>query len=155
MNAPALTGKGMALQLLGRKDEAAQAYVQAIQARNDHAPALNNLAMLWADDDKTRQQALNLAMAAFTKANTDPAIIDTLGYALLRNNRLEEALRVLDRAVALAGDNGAIHYHRALTLNELDRRQDAVAALESALGTGDFEDRAEAEKMLHALQGTQ
>lgn len=155
MNAPALTGKGMALQLLGKKDDAARAYVQAIQARQDHAPALNNLAMLWADDDKTRQQALNLAMAAFTKASNEAAIVDTLGYALLRNKRPEEALRVLDRAVALASDNGAIHYHRALALNELDRRQDAVAALEAALGAGDFGERADVEKLLRVLQGPQ
>ncbi len=155
MNAPALTGKGVVLQLMGKMDEAARAYVLAVQAKPDHAPALNNLAMLWADDEKNRQAALNLAMAAFTRSSGEPAVVDTLGYALLRNNRFEDALRVLDRAVALADGNGAIHYHRALALHGLERRPEAVAELRAALATGDFGERAAAESMLLVLQGAQ
>jgi tetratricopeptide (TPR) repeat protein len=51
-DAQALTGKGMSMQIKGNKDEAAKLYLQAVQARNDYVPALNNLAMLWADGEE-------------------------------------------------------------------------------------------------------
>jgi putative PEP-CTERM system TPR-repeat lipoprotein len=151
-DAPALTGKGMALQLLGKKDEAAKLYLQAVQAKNDYVPALNNLAMLWADGEDTRLQAVNLAMAAFTRASSDPSVVDTLGYTLIRNDRAEEALKVLERALTLAPGNPAIMYHQALALSALDRKAEALTTLEQALTGGEFEEKAEAEKLFEELK---
>jgi Flp pilus assembly protein TadD len=150
-NAQALTGKGMALQMLDRNDEAAGMYLQAIQARHDHVPALNNLAMIWADDEAKSAQAVSLAMAAFVLANSDPAIIDTLGYALIRNNRSEEALDVLARALSLAPGNSGILYHQGLAQAELGRTDEARATLEVALTGTDFAEREAAEKLLRTL----
>jgi len=152
-NAPALTGKGMALQLLGRNDDAARMYLQAVQARHDHVPALNNLAMIWADDEAKSAQAVNLAMAAFVLASSDPAVIDTLGYALIRNDRSEEALRVLERALVLAPGNPGILYHQGLAQAELGRTAEARATLETALASAEFAEREDAEKLLRALSG--
>lgn len=151
-DAQALTGKGMCVQLLGRKDEAARLYLQAVQAKNDYVPALNNLAMLWADGEETRLQAVNLAMAAFTRASSDPSVIDTLGYTLIRNGRSEEALKVLERALTLAPGHPAILYHEALALSELGRTAEALTSLEQALSGGDFEEKAEAEKLFETLK---
>lgn len=154
-NAPALTGKGTVLQLMGRLDEAMKSYALAVQASPDHVPALNNLAMLWAENETTKVDALNLAMAAFVRSNTEPSVIDTLGYTLLRNNRFEDALKVLDRAVALEAGNGAILYHCALALSGLDRRTEAVAVLRVALDSGNFEERSKAQALLRSLHGEQ
>lgn len=152
-NVQALTGKGMVLQLQGKDDEAAKIYLQAVQAQHDYVPALNNLAMLWADNAQTRLQAVNLAMAAFVRASGDPSVIDTLGYTLIRNNRSEEALKVLDRALSMGPDNPAIQYHHALALSELGRTDEAVAGLEKVLAGREFEERADAEKLLRKLNG--
>ena len=151
-DAQALTGKGTIVQMGGDKEEAARLYLQAVQARHDHVPALNNLAMLWADNEKTRLQAVNLAMAAFVRANTNPSVIDTLGYTLIRNDRAEEALKVLERASDLAPGNQEIMYHRGLALAELGRADEARTALETALAGGDFEQKANAEALLKKLQ---
>jgi len=151
-DAQALTGKGMCVQLMGKKDEAARLYLQAVQAKNDYVPALNNLAMLWADDEATRLQAVNLAMAAFTRASSDPSVIDTLGYTLIRNDRAEEALKVLERALSLAPGNPAIMYHQALALSALDRKTEALTTLEQALAGDDFEEKAEAQKLYETLK---
>ncbi len=152
-NAQALTGKGMALQLLGKNDQAAKMYLQAVQAKHDHVPALNNLAMIWADDKQKSAQAVNLAMAAFVLASNDPAILDTLGYALIRNNRSEEALGVLERALLLAPGNPGILYHQGLAQAELGRKDEARATLEVALDETDFAEREDAEKLLRTLSG--
>lgn len=151
-DAQALTGKGMVVQLNGNKDEAAKLYLQAVQAQHDHVPALNNLAMLWADNETTRLQAVNLAMAAFIRANSNPSVIDTLGYTLIRSDRAEEALKVLERALVLAPGNPVIMYHQALALMALDRKAEALATLEQALAGGEFEERANAEKLFEALK---
>jgi Flp pilus assembly protein TadD len=152
-NAHALTGKGMTLQMLGNNDEAARMYLQAVQARHDHVPALNNLAMIWADDEAKRTQAVNLAMAAFVLASNDPSIIDTLGYVLIRNKRPEEALDVLARALTLAPGNPAILYHQGLAQAELGRTAEARTTLEVALAVTDFAEREDAERLLRDLSG--
>lgn len=151
-NAQALTGKGMIVQFRGDKAAAARLYLQAVQARHDHVPALNNLAMLWADSEETRLQALDLAMAAFVRANSNPSVIDTLGYALIRNDRSEEALKVLDRALALAPGHPTILYHQAMALAALDRTSEALTTLEQSLAGGEFEERAEAKKLFEELR---
>lgn len=151
-NAQALTGKGMVVQLKGDRDAAAKLYLQAVQARHDYVPALNNLAMLWADSEETRLQAVNLAMAAYVRSNTNPSVIDTLGYTLIRNDRAQEALKVLDRALTLAPGNPAIMYHQALALAALDRTAEAVTTLEQALAGGEFEEREQAEKLMNSLK---
>lgn len=151
-NAQALTGKGLGMQLNGDKDGAARLFLQAVQAQHDHVPALNNLAMLWADSEQTRLQAVNLAMAAFVRANTNPSVIDTLGYTLLRNDRAEEAVKVLDRALALAPGTPVILYHKALALAALDQKAEALTTLEQALAGGEFEERGAAEQFRKQLQ---
>lgn len=148
----ALTGKGMVHQLRGDRAQAVDNYLRAIQMKPDHAPALNNLAMLYADKEETRLMALNLAMAAFTQAGSDPAVIDTLGYVLIRNKRPEDALRVLERARTMAPANPVIKYHIALAYADLDRRQEALSMLEVALGAGEFEGRANAERLIRDLK---
>ncbi|WP_028577200.1 XrtA/PEP-CTERM system TPR-repeat protein PrsT [Desulfomicrobium escambiense] len=151
-NPHALTGKGMIAQQQKNEDEAARLYLQAVQARNDFVPALNNLAMLWADGEKTRMQAVHLAMAAFARAGTDASVTDTLGYVLLRNNRSEEALGVLERASTLAPGNREIMYHKGLALEQLGRREEARLALEEAVRGEDFGAKPEAEALLKKLQ---
>jgi Flp pilus assembly protein TadD len=151
-NAQALTGKGMVVQLRGNRAEAAKLFLQAVQAQHDYVPALNNLAMLWADSEQTRQHSVNLALAAFMRANTNPSVIDTLGYTLIRNDRAEEALRVLERALAIAPGNQEIMYHKGLALAELGRADEARTALEAALAGGDFEQKPNAEALLKKLQ---
>jgi putative PEP-CTERM system TPR-repeat lipoprotein len=150
-DAQALTGKGMVVQLNGDRDGAAKLYLQAVQAKHDHVSALNNLAMLWADNEKTRLQAVNLAVAAFVRSNANPLVIDTLGYVLIRNERAEEALKILDRALTLAPGNPAIMFHRALAQEALGRRSEALGTLKQALAGGEFQERTEAERLLKKL----
>lgn len=126
-------------------------YLQAIQAQNDYVPALNNLAMLWAEDGSTQQQALNFALAAFVRASSDASIIDTLGFVLTKNNRHEEALKVLERALSIAPNVPAIRYHKALALAGLGKKEEAKVLLHEILSGGEFEEKRDAEALMRKL----
>lgn len=151
LNAQALTGKGMVMQFKGKKDEAAKLYLQAVQAQHDYVPALNNLAMLWAEDGATQQQALNFALAAFVRASSDASVIDTLGFVLVKNNRHDEALKVLERALSIAPNASAIRYHKALALAGLGKKEEAKVLLREVLSGGEFDEKRDAEALMKKL----
>ena len=151
-NVSALTGKGAALQLQGKSLEAIRTYRQAVQVRDDHVPALNNLAMLLADKEETRLEAVNMATAAFTRASGNFLVMDTLGYALVRNNEPGKGLEMLERALALSPGNPVILYHKALAQAGLGRPAEARESLEAALAGRDFEERVDAEALLKKLE---
>ncbi len=151
-NVDALTGKGWALQLQGREEDAVRAYQQALQVREDHVPALNNLAMILAENEATRSQAVTMATAAYTRAIGNALVMDTLGYALLRNNEPAKGLELLERAAALAPGNPVILFHKGLAQAELGNVPEAKASLEAALEKGEFEERGRAEELLKQLQ---
>ncbi len=76
-----------------------------------HAPSLNNLAYLLADDETTRGEALELAEAAVRIRPTYAPYLDTCGVVLVRLGRHEPAAELFRRAL------GALEEERA----ELDR----------------------------------
>ena len=59
--------------------------------------------------------------------------VDSLGWVLFRQGRLQDALEQLDRAVALSPDEAEIHYHRGEVLRALGRRDEAMAAYALAI----------------------
>ncbi len=129
-----------------------RAYQQALQVREDHVPALNNLAMILAENEATRSQAVTMATAAYTRAIGNPLVMDTLGYALLRNNEAAKGLELLERAAVLAPGNPVILFHKGLAQAELGNVPEAKASLEAALEKGEFEERGRAEELLKQLQ---
>lgn len=121
---------------LDRMDEAATAYSRAIELTHDEAPALWVLyyarAITLHDLDRWDQ-----AEADFRRAlalNPDqPNVLNYLGYSMVeRGENLDEALQMIERAVALDPENGAIVDSLAWVLFQLGRTQEAVAPMERA-----------------------
>ena len=69
----------------------------------------------------------------------------------------EEALLWYAKAAESDPDDGYIHYHRARSLQELDRIPEAIAAIEqgkaAAVRSGDEHARSELDGLLDTLQG--
>ena len=86
----------------GDSSTAEQGYRQLLEVQPDHAPALNNLAMLHLQLNKAG--ALALAERAAALAPTRADMLDTLAQALARDQQLTRAVQVQQRAVALAPD---------------------------------------------------
>ena len=57
----------------------------------------------------------------------------TVGAVHLKRKELEQALRYFDRSVEAHPANSSAHYHRALSLQELERLDEAALALQHAL----------------------
>ncbi|WP_298435927.1 XrtA/PEP-CTERM system TPR-repeat protein PrsT [Geobacter sp.] len=149
--APAYAAQGMLLERMGKKREAAAKYRQALAKGENYVPALNNLAYLYADGYGPREEALRLSLSAFKKEPGNPAILDTFGYALLRNGRSEDARKILEKSVRLLPRDPSVRYHVALACQATGDRSGAVAHLQQALQMGGFPESAQARKLLVEL----
>lgn len=97
------------LDRLGHSEQATEHYEQALRLRPQKWHEANNLAMvLAADPDPSRhnpRQAVVHAQRACKETNyARPDLLDTLAVAYAADGRFGEAIRVADRALAMAED---------------------------------------------------
>lgn len=105
-----------------------------LQKTPDDPRALNNLAYIMTGDGDP--QAVSIAEKAHRLAPDNPAVSDTLGWALLRQGQTEEALRHLRDARLRDPGNGDIRYHLAEALGKAGRHAEAQEELKEALRIG-------------------
>lgn len=86
---------------------AADAWRWVLEVEPDHFATLNNLAYALANDLDRPEEALDYARRAYEASPTDPTMLDTYGYVLFRNGRLEEAERTLRDSLNRADQSGA------------------------------------------------
>jgi len=149
---PALFHQGSVLHTMGRKKEAILEYQKALSLSQNHIPTLNNLAYLYAEDNKNIAMALQLAAKAYTLAPKDGYVQDTLGFVLLKNGKIKEGLTALKKAVELVSNNPSIYYHLALAYKESGEKQKAIENLQKAMTFGDFPEASTAKQLLGKLQ---
>ncbi|MBN2232269.1 MAG: PEP-CTERM system TPR-repeat protein PrsT [Deltaproteobacteria bacterium] len=142
---------GSHYERLGNQAEAVKYYESALLDDPNHIPALNNLAYLYAGNYSNREKALDLALRAYRSRPNEPAIIDTLGYILLQNERLPEARRLLEKAHGMLPKNPSIAVHLALTLEKLGETEKTVELLRQALENEQFPEADAARKLLLRL----
>uniref|UniRef100_I2Q345 Tfp pilus assembly protein PilF n=1 Tax=Desulfovibrio sp. U5L TaxID=596152 RepID=I2Q345_9BACT len=109
--AEAYAARGMAWQAAGKTDAAVRDYEAAIGLQTNLPVVLNNLSMIYAEKPALAGKGLEYAMAANALVENNPFILDTLGYALLKNGRRNDAAAVLKRAAALAPQSKDIAKH--------------------------------------------
>ena len=126
--------KHLYAQMLVREKEwvKAQAIYEGLMADGiEDAVLLNNLATSYQylGDDR----ALPIAEAAYKKAPGNPSIIDTYGWILTENGKVDEGLALLREAYARASTSPEIRYHIGLALARLGRDEEAAEEVEAAL----------------------
>jgi Tfp pilus assembly protein PilF len=141
-------------EMEGRFDAAMSLYEGLLKADPKYEPAINNLAALLLDqriDDASHARALELAKALAKSEN--PAMLDTLGWAHYRMGQYPEAVSVLERVVAKAGQFPVFRYHLGMAYlkagNRVGARQQLVEAVDKA--QSDYPGMAEARAMLAKL----
>jgi tetratricopeptide (TPR) repeat protein len=149
---PALFAQGSLLEVTGKKKEAIAKYKMVLEKSDTYVPALNNLAFLLAAGHGNREEALRLAISAYKLEPGNAGVMDTLGFALLKNNRPEDARKVLEKAAATLSKNPTVQYHLALAYKESGDKANAERVVQKALALGDFTDAAAARQLAAELK---
>lgn len=113
-------------QLAAGDFDAAIDTLEALRARiGDGDPALDaDLATAYsgAGEDET---ALDLGAAAYDLAPANPAVADAYGWALYRSGDAQNALQLLQKAVAIAPNHAGLRSHLAQIYADLGRKPEA------------------------------
>lgn len=149
---PALFAQGALLDQTGRKKEAIDKYRTVLEKSDSYVPALNNLAYLFASGYGSKEEALRMAISASKRDPGNAGLLDTLGFALLKNNRLEDARKVLEKAANLLPDNPTVTYHLALAYIESGEKAKALKLLQKSMSQGEFADAKAAATLVAELK---
>lgn len=126
---------GLLRDEVGDRPGAVTAYERLLEIEPNASVALNNLALHLLAEPEQRDRAVTLARRAFAASPKNPAVIDTLGWALVvRGNKgdLPEARGLLLQAVQLLG-TPECHYHYGVVLQALGEQGPALVSLDRAL----------------------
>ena len=133
----------------GRLDDAEKELRRLLADDPLNADALNSLSYLFAEHNVKLAEAVDLAQRALKIEPGNPAYLDTLGWALFKQGKVEEAAEPLSKAAAILTGNSVIQDHHGDVLAKRGRTADAVAAWQRALaGDGESIDRAAIEKKI-------
>ncbi|MSN27135.1 MAG: PEP-CTERM system TPR-repeat protein PrsT [Geobacter sp.] len=149
---PALFAQGALLDSTGKKKEAIAKYRAVLEKADNYVPALNNLAYLCAAGYGSKEEALRLAISAYKQEPGNAGILDTLGFALLKNHHPDDAKKVLEKSAIMLTNNPTVHYHLALAYKEAGDKISAKRTLQKALSLGEFPDSGAAELLATELK---
>jgi len=140
---------------MGRYADAVAIYDHILQVKPEADLAANNLAAVIADhqyDDKAALEKARKVAERFA-GSSNPALLDTLAWLYYRQNNLDQALPIMERAVNGQKDVPAeIHYHYGVMLAKLHKNAEAKAELEKATVAGaDYPALEDAKKLLASL----
>lgn len=97
---------------VGKPDESIKVYEQWLQREPKSSMAANNLAMLllnYRTDKASLDQALKLG--DLLSSSTEPALLDTRGWAKFKSGDYQGAVNLLQQAANAVGDSSTIRYH--------------------------------------------
>ena len=118
-----------------------------------NADALNSLGYMFADRGVRLPEAVELAERAVKIEPDNPAYLDTLGWALFKQGRTDEAATPLGRAATTLTGNSVIQDHHGDVLAKQGQTTAAIAAWERALaGDGEQIDHGAIQKKIKAAR---
>jgi len=111
---------------------------------------INNLALLY--DKVGNPKSIEYAEIAYSLAPDQPAILDTLGWLLLKRNYNKRAADLLYKAFSKDPFNPGIRYHYAKALVSIGDNKNAAKHLNSIIEDNDhFENKRNAEELLNKI----
>jgi putative PEP-CTERM system TPR-repeat lipoprotein len=130
--------------------QAAEQLEAVLKKLPNNAAALNNLAWVYQQEKDAR--AVPTAEQAYKLTGDNPQVMDTLGYILVEQGKLERGLGLLRKAAGLAPAVGEIRYHLAVGLHKSGDKAGARKELEAALAGAQFAQADDARSLLKQLQ---
>ena len=136
----------------GKQDLAETQYLKALDIDPDHIPALNNLAYLYAQQDRDLTKALELARRAKERVGQVPAIMDTLGWVYYKKQLFDSAAAEFESCTKINPQNPIFHYHLGLSYHHLGKTEKAKASFNKALSLNkDFDGADDARAILDKM----
>jgi tetratricopeptide (TPR) repeat protein len=134
---------------LGEHQQAIAVLTAAVASDPLNAPVLNSLGYTLADRGERLPEAISYIERALKVEPDNPSYVDSLGWALFKQGRIDEAEPHLRKAAHALPENSVIQNHHGDALARQGRYQEAVEAWDRALkGDGDDIDRAVVEKKI-------
>lgn len=134
----------------GRTADATKAYELLAMRQPDNPIVLNNLA--WLYSAKHDRRAKQMAEKALRLAPASGSIADTLGWILVSEGQVKDAMKYLQQASASMPGDQAIQYHYAVALSKTGNADQARAVLQKALESTAGNGMPEARALLATLQ---
>ncbi len=136
-----------------RLDDAERELMRLISEDPLNADAMNSLGYMLADRGLRLPEAIEFAQRAVKIEPENPAYLDTLGWALFKQGRTDEAAEPLRKAAGMLTGNSVIQDHHGDLLSKRGQDAEAIGAWERALaGDGEDIDRAGIEKKIKAAK---
>jgi len=136
----------------GQYKAAAEHYLILDKSNPNSLLVLNNLA--WALFESRDSRALAFAEQALKLKPDNPAVMDTLGWILVRQGQTARGIKLLQQALTKAPDAAEIQFHLASAFAQSGDPTRAQRELERLLASGvAFPQEQEARSLLKQLQG--
>lgn len=130
--------------------QAISQYELALKATPNNVKALNNLAAVL--QDLQHADALSYAQRAYSLMPTNPVIMDTYGWSLYQQGKVNEALPLLKEAAQALPTNPSVQYHWAYALAKTGQSAAARSLISKILATQqNFSEREKAIALLKTL----
>lgn len=102
---------GAAYDKVGRFPDVVREMEAVLEIKSDHADALNYLGYSYADRGMNVEEAVALTKRAVALKPENGYYVDSLGWALFKMGRIQEALQEIQRAAELVKDDPVIFEH--------------------------------------------
>ncbi|WBU60255.1 tetratricopeptide repeat protein [Paracoccus albus] len=125
--------RAIALERLGQFDRAETDLKAALEIQPDNPQLLNYLGYSYVDRGENLDEALQLIERAVELSPNDGYILDSLGWAMYRLGRYEEAVAPQERAVAAMSSDPLVNDHLGDIYWMVDRKREAEIQWKRAL----------------------
>ena len=114
--------RGGSYERIGDYNNADKDLLESLTINPDDAYVLNYLAYSWLERDYKINEAIEMLENAYKKENSNPYIIDSIGWAHYLVKNFEKAEKFLKTAVELMPDDPIVNDHYGDILWKLDRK---------------------------------
>ncbi|MBN8930142.1 MAG: hypothetical protein BGO51_15185 [Rhodospirillales bacterium 69-11] len=108
---PLFYNRGIAYERSNQWAKAEADFRHALDLAPDQPYVLNYLAYSWADRGERLPEARRMLQRAAEKRPNDGAVVDSLGWVMLRQGQVSAAVKTLERAVELDSEDPTINGH--------------------------------------------